>query len=34
LDEINQGMVEDFKLARIREKRWGEREEIAVSGLP
>jgi hypothetical protein len=33
LDEITQGMVEDFKLTRIREKRWGERDEIAVSGV-
>jgi integrase len=33
LDEITQGMVEDFKLTRVREKRWGEREEIAVSGV-
>jgi integrase len=33
LDEISQGMVEDFKLARIKEKRWGERNEIAVSGV-
>ena len=33
LDEITQGMVEDFKLTRIQEKRWGERDEIAVSGV-
>jgi integrase len=32
LDEITPGMVEDFKLARIREKRWGEDEEQTVSG--
>jgi integrase len=33
LDEITQGMVEDFKLARIREKRWGKQKGIAVSGV-
>src|ERR1700685_1612552 len=33
LDEITQGMVEDFKLARSQEKRWGDRAEIAVSGV-
>jgi integrase len=33
LDEITQGMVEDFKMTRIQEKRWGEREEIVVSGV-
>ena len=33
LDEITQGMVEDFKLTRSQEKRWGDREEIAVSGV-
>jgi len=33
LDEITQGMVEDFKLTRIQQKRWGERDEIAVSGV-
>jgi integrase len=33
LDEVTQGMVEDFKLTRIKEKRWGERNEIAVSGV-
>lgn len=33
LDEITQGMVEDFKLTRSQEKRWGEREEIPVSGV-
>jgi integrase len=31
LDEISQGMVEDFKLARIREKRWGGQKGKAVS---
>lgn len=33
LDEITQGMVEDFKLARIREKRWGKQKGIAVSAV-
>jgi len=33
LDEVSQGMVGDFKLTRIKEKRWGERDEIAVSGV-
>lgn len=33
LDEITQGMVEDFKLTRIQQKRWGERDEVAVSGV-
>jgi integrase len=33
MDEITQGMVEDFKLVRIKEKRWGEHDEIAVSGV-
>ena len=33
LDEINQGMVENFKLTRSQEKRWGDRDEIAVSGV-
>jgi integrase len=33
LDEITQGMVEDFKLSRIQEKRWGDRDEIAISGV-
>jgi len=32
LDEITPGMVEDFKLARIREKRWSDKEESVVSG--
>ena len=32
LEEITQGMVEDFKLRRVKEKRWGEREETSVSG--
>ena len=31
LDEITQGMVEDFKTARIREYRWGERKGSTVS---
>src|SRR5580704_2750238 len=31
MDEITHGMVEDFKLARIREKRWGKQKGIAVS---
>jgi integrase len=31
LDEITQGMVEDFKMARIREKRWGEQKGSTVS---
>jgi integrase len=33
LDEIIQGMVEDFKLTRIQERRWGKRKQIAVSGV-
>jgi integrase len=33
MDEINQGMVEDFKMARVREKRWGKRTGVAVSGV-
>jgi len=33
LDEISQGMVEDFKLRRIGEKRWGEIKGSAVSGV-
>jgi integrase len=32
LDEITPGMVEDFKLARIREKRWSDKDESTVSG--
>ena len=32
LDEITAGMVEDFKLARIREKRWNDKEETEISG--
>lgn len=32
LDEITPGMVEDFKLARIREKRWSDKDESAVAG--
>jgi len=31
LDEITQGMVEDFKTARIREYRWGEQKGSTVS---
>jgi hypothetical protein len=31
LDEITQGMVEDFKVARIRERRWGEQKGSTVS---
>jgi integrase len=33
LDEVTQGMVEDLKLTRIQEKRWGKPKEIAVSGV-
>jgi integrase len=33
LDEITQGMVEDFKVTRIQEKRWGKRKQTAVSGV-
>lgn len=33
LDEITPGMVEDFKLARVQEKRWGEEKERAISGV-
>ena len=33
LDEITQGMVEEFKVTRIQEKRWGKRKQIAVSGV-
>jgi len=33
LDEINHGMVEDFKLARAREKRWGDEKGSAVSAV-
>ena len=32
LDEVTPGMVEDFKLARIREKRWGKEKGTAISG--
>jgi integrase len=32
LDEITPGMVEDFKVARFREKRWGDKDESSVSG--
>jgi len=33
LDEITPGMVEDFKLARVQEKRWGEKDERPISGV-
>lgn len=33
LDEITPGMVEDFKLTRVREKRWGEEKERTISGV-
>jgi integrase len=33
LDEITPGMVEDFKLARMQEKRWREKDERAISGV-
>src|SRR5580704_5227697 len=33
LDDITPGMVEDFKLARIREKRWGKEKGTAISGV-
>jgi integrase len=33
LDEITPGMVEDFKLARMQEKRWGDKDERAISGV-
>src|ERR1700690_851339 len=33
LDEITQGLVEDFKHKRIHEKRWGECDETTVSGV-
>ena len=32
LDEIMPGMVEDYKLARVQEKRCGEKNERTVSG--
>jgi integrase len=31
LDDITSGMVEDFKMARIREKRWGDKDESLIS---
>jgi integrase len=31
LDEITPGMVEDFKLARVQERRWGEKHERTIS---
>jgi integrase len=33
LDEIAQGIVEDFKLARVQERRWGKKEGRAISGV-
>jgi len=33
LDEITQGTVEEFKLRRSQEKRWGDGEEITVAGV-
>jgi len=33
LDEITQGMVEDFKLTRAQERRWGKSKQITVSGV-
>jgi integrase len=33
LDEITTGMVEDYKLARIQEKRWGDKDERTISGV-
>jgi integrase len=33
LDEITQGMVENFKTTRIQEKRWGKRKDRVVSGV-
>src|SRR5580704_3790632 len=33
LDEITPVMVEDFKLARVQEKRWGEKDERTISGV-
>jgi integrase len=33
LDDITQRMVEDFKLTRVQEKRWGKRKENAISGV-
>jgi integrase len=32
LDEITAGMVEDFKAARVSEKRWGDKDESTISG--
>jgi integrase len=31
LDDITPGMIEDFKLARVQERRWGEKDERAIS---
>jgi site-specific recombinase XerD len=33
LDEITHGMVEDFKLARVQERRWGKEKGTAVSAV-
>ena len=33
LDEITRGTVEDFKLARVQERRWGKKEGRAISGV-
>jgi len=33
LDEITPGMVEDFKVARVQEKRWAKKGERAISGV-
>jgi integrase len=33
MDDITAGNVEDFKVARVEERRWGDRDEIAVSGV-
>ena len=33
LDEISTGMVEDYKLARIQENRWGKKDERTISGV-
>jgi hypothetical protein len=33
LDEITVGMVENFKLSRMQEKRWGDKNERPISGV-
>jgi integrase len=33
LDEITAGMVENFKLSRMQEKRWGDKNERPISGV-